>query len=200
MKNSVDTAMQPLALPYKPALGRACALADPIVQYIQSKDFVSMMRVIFRAKIFMPIVEVYRYTRTYEQGLSVAGYLIETLNEHIHQVTTEEWNKWMVYFLHLQLKMLDYLNRWEDYIACFDQVKQAMTNGQLDASYDYLFLTNRYEIILRKLDKKKHGQKLGGLLRHQQSQLTKEEVDYRFDRALHLLKCSCSTQSGCLWF
>lgn len=177
-----------------------CISPDPIVQYICSKDFVSMMRVIFSAKLFNPIIEVYRYTRTYEQGLFMAEYLIDTLNEHTHQVTTDEWNEWMMYFLHLQIKMLDYLNRWEDYIACFDQVRQAIANGQLDATYNYLFLPNRYEVIQRKIDKKKHGYKLGGLMRHQQNRLTKEEIDYRFDRALQLLKCACLSQSGSLWF
>jgi len=154
----------------------------------------------FKAKLFHPISEVYRYTRTYEQGLSVAGCLMETLNECIHQVTTDEWNKWMMCFLRLQLNMLDYLNRWEDYIACFDQVRQAMADGQLDAHYSFLFSLSRYEIIQRKLNKKKRGHKLGGLLRHQQNRLSKEEIDDRFDRALQLLKHAYLSQSGCLWF
>lgn len=194
-----DNDLLPVAFPYKPAVEANYALVDPILQYICSKDFVPMMRTVFKAKLFHPIAEVYRYTRTYEQGLSVAGYLIEALNECIHQVTVAEWNEWMMCFLSLQLNMLDYLNRWEDYIVCFDHVKQAMADGQLDVYYSYLFSSTRYEIIQRKLDKKKHGYKLGGLLRHQQDRLTKEEIDYRFDRALQLLKCAYLFQSGCLW-
>lgn len=199
MDSFIDNTMLPLTLPYKPAVETSSALADPILQYIRSEDFVSMMRTIFQRKLFHPIAEVYRYTRTYEQGLSVAEYLIETQNKCIHQVTTDEWSRWMVNFLFLQLNMLDYLNRWEDYIVCFDQVKQAMANGQLDTSYSYLLSPNRYKIIQRKLDKKKCGYKLGNLLRHQQNQLSKEEIDYRFDRALQLLKCAYVSQSGCLW-
>lgn len=200
MDFSEDNAKLPIAFSYKPAVEASCALEDPILQYICSKDFVPMMRTVFKAKLFHPISEVYRYTRTYEQGLSVAGCLMETLNECIHQVTTDEWNKWMMCFLRLQLNMLDYLNRWEDYIACFDQVRQAMADGQLDAHYSFLFSLSRYEIIQRKLNKKKRGHKLGGLLRHQQNRLSKEEIDDRFDRALQLLKHAYLSQSGCLWF
>lgn len=200
MDSFADNTTLPFTLPYKPAVETSNALADPILQYIRSEDFVSMMRTIFQRKLFHPIAEVYRYTRTYEQGLSVAEYLIETLNKCIHQVTTDEWSKWMASFLHLQLNMFDYLNRWEDYTACFEQVRQAMADGQLDAHYSYLFSSNRYEIIQRKLNRKKHGYKLGGLLRHQQSQLSEEEIDDRFDRALQLLKSAYLSQSGCLWF
>lgn len=200
MNRSVDSTMLSSALPYKPAVETSYALADPIIQYICGENFVSMMRAVFKAKLFHPIAEVYRYTRTYEQGLSVAGYLIETLNECIYQVTAAEWNEWMMCFLSLQLNMLDYLNQWEDYIACFDQVRQAMADGQLDVRYKYFLSSKRYEIIQRKLDKKNQGYKLGGLLRHQQNQLTKEEIDYRFDRVLQLLKCAYLSQSGCLWF
>ncbi len=200
MNCSVDSAILPSALTYKPAVEMSYALDDPVLQYICGKDFVSMMRTVFKAKLFHPIAEVYRYTRTYEQGLSVAGYLMDALNECIHQVTAAEWNEWMMCFLSLQLNMLDYLNRWEDYIACFDQVRQAMADGQLDMRYKHFFSSSRYVIIQRKLDKKNHGYKLGGLLRHQQNQLSKEEIDYRFDRVLQLLKYAYLSQSGCLWF
>lgn len=199
MKPLADSSMQTSAPLCASTAETGCALADPISQYIRSEDFVPMMRAVFQKKLFYPIAEVYRYTRTYEQGLSVAEYLIETLNKCIHQVSTDEWNEWMMSFLCLQLNMLDYLNRWEDYIACFDQVKQAMADGQLDVYYSYLLSSNRYKIIQRKLDKKKCGYKLGNLLRHQQNQLSKEEVDYRFDRALQLLKCAYLSQSGSLW-
>lgn len=96
MNRSVDSTMLSSALPYKPAVETSYALADPIIQYICGENFVSMMRAVFKAKLFHPIAEVYRYTRTYEQGLSVAGYLIETLNECIYQVTAAEWNEWMM--------------------------------------------------------------------------------------------------------
>lgn len=147
MKPLADSSMQTSAPLCASTAETGCALADPISQYIRSEDFVPMMRAVFQKKLFYPIAEVYRYTRTYEQGLSVAEYLIETLNKCIHQVSTDEWNEWMMNFLYLQLNMLDYLNRWEDYIACFDQVKQAMADGQLDVYYSYLLSSNRYKII-----------------------------------------------------
>lgn len=185
---------------HKPTMETICTLDDPILQYIRGEDFVSMMRAVFKDKLFLPIAEVYRYTRTYEQGLSVAAYLIEALNECIDQVTAAEWNEWMACFLYLHLNMLDYLNLWDDYIACFDQIRCAMSEGQLDERYMHFFSSSRYEIIQRKLYKKKQGYKLGNLLRHQQNQLSKEEIDYRFERVLQLLKCAYLSQSGCLWF
>lgn len=80
MNPSTNDVMVPYVLPYKPNSETNCALIDPILQCIHGKDFVSMMRAIFKAKLFHPIVEVYQYTRTYEQGLVVAEYLMETLN------------------------------------------------------------------------------------------------------------------------
>lgn len=200
MNLSEDGTMTPFVSPYKFNLETSCTLADPILQCIRDKDFVPMIRAIFNAKLFHPIVEVYRYTRTYELGLVMAEYLIGALNDCSNQITIAEWNKWMAHFLMFRLTMLDYLNQWQEYIVCFDQVKQALAAGQLDAYYGYLFSTNRYKIIQRKLDKKNQGRKLGGLLRHQQDRLTPKEIDYRFGRALELLKCAYLSQSGCLWF
>jgi len=199
MNSSTINAMVPFVLPYKPNSETNYTSMDPIFQCVHGKDFVSMMRAILKAKLFFPIAEVYRYTRTYELGLSMADYLIETLNDCSQQTTTDERNNWMAHFLVLRLTMLDYLNQWQEYIICFDQVTKALETGQLDVYYSYLFSANRYAVIQRKLDKKNHGYKLGNLLRHQQDQLTQEEIDYRFNRVIRLLKSAYLTQSGNLW-
>lgn len=195
-----DRMLMPLFSPNKLSSEASRALVNPLLQYIQDNDFVAMLRLIFAAKLFHPIVDTYRYTRTYEQGLVMAEYLMDTLMDYVHQITREEWNEWMVHFLYLQLNMLDYLNQWENYIACYDQAKQAFRSGQLDAKYEYLFFTYRYEIIKRKLQKKQQDRKLGNLLRHQQNQLSEEEISYRFERVMELLDHAASAQSGSLWF
>ncbi len=196
----MDEMLVPLFAPNKICSETSRALADPLRQYIQDNDFVAMLRLIFSAKLFHPIVDTYRYTRTYEQGLATAEYLMDTLAEHVLEITAAEWHNWMAHFLFLQLQMLDYLNQWEHYVACYDQFKQAIRSGQIDAQYDYLLFAYRYETIKRKLQKKKDGKKLGNLLRHQQGQLSQEEIDYRFQRVMELLTHAASTQSGSLWF
>ena len=195
-----DEMLVPLFMPNKLCSEASRALADPLRQYIQDNDFVAMLRLIFGAKLFIPIVDTYRYTRTYEQGLATAEYLMDTLTDHALQITAAEWHNWMAHCLYLQLQMLDYLNQWDNYVACYDQVKQAINAGQLDPKYDYLFMPRRYEIIQRKLHKKQQGHKLGNLLRHQQGQLSQKEIDYRFERVMDLLNHAASTQSGSLWF
>lgn len=131
MNSSTNDEMVPFVLPYKSNSGTNCTSMDPIFQLVHGKDFVSMMRAVFKAKLFFPIAEVYRYTRTYELGLSMADYLIETLNDCSQQTTTDERNNWMAHFLVLRLTMLDYLNQWQEYIICFDQVTKALETGQL---------------------------------------------------------------------
>jgi len=195
-----DETLVPLFRPNKICSEASRALTDPLRQYIQDNDFVATLRLIFAAKLFIPIVDTYRYTRTYEQGLATAEYLMDALTDHVLQITAAEWHNWMAHFFYLQLQMLDYLNQWEHYVACYDQVKQAIRSGQIDAKYDYLFLPRRYEIIQRKLYKKQQGHKLGNLLRHQQGQLSQEEIDYRFRRVMAALDHAASSQSGSLWF
>ena len=122
----MDEMLVPLFAPNKICSETSRALADPLRQYIQDNDFVAMLRLIFSAKLFHPIVDTYRYTRTYEQGLATAEYLMDTLAEHVLEITAAEWHNWMAHFLFLQLQMLDYLNQWEHYVACYDQFKQAI--------------------------------------------------------------------------
>ena len=196
----MDEMLVPLFAPNKICSEASRALADPLRQYIQDNDFVATLRLIFGAKLFIPIVDTYRYTRTYEQGLATAEYLMDTLTDHVLQITAAEWHNWMAHFFYLQLQMLDYSNQWEHYVACYDQVKQAIRSGQLDAKYEYLFSNYRYEIIKRKLQKKQQGRKLGNLLRHQQMQLSQDEISYRFERVMDLLNHAASSQSGSLWF
>lgn len=155
----MDEMLVPLFAPNKICSETSRALADPLRQYIQDNDFVAMLRLIFSAKLFHPIVDTYRYTRTYEQGLATAEYLMDTLAEHVLEITAAEWHNWMAHFLFLQLQMLDYLNQWEHYVACYDQFKQAIRSGQIDAQYDYLLFAYRYEIIKRKLQKKERWEK-----------------------------------------
>lgn len=195
-----DETLVPLFRPNKICSEASRALTDPLRQYIQDNDFVATLRLIFAAKLFIPIVDTYRYTRTYEQGLATAEYLMDALTDHVLQITAAEWHNWMAHFFYLQLQMLDYLNQWEHYVACYDQVKQAFRSGQLDAKYEYLFSNYRYEIIKKKLQKKQQGRKLGNLLRHQQNQLSEEEISYRFEHVMELLDHAASAQSGSLWF
>lgn len=194
-----DKTIVPLFSPYNFSLESSYALDNSLLQFIQSEDFVSMIRAVFAAKLFHPIVDIYQYTRTYEQGLATAEYLMNHLEKHANRITYGEWNEWMVHFLYLQLQMLDYSNQWEEYVACYTQVLQAFADGQLDEHYSYLLKTYRYEIILRKLQKKQQGRKLGNLLRHQQNRLSKEEIDSRFERVVCLLKCAYLSGSGSLW-
>ncbi len=166
-----DETLVPLFRTNKICSEASRALVDPLRQYIQDNDFVATLRLIFGAKLFIPIVDTYRYTRTYEQGLATAEYLMDTLTDHVLQITAAEWHNWMAHFFYLQLQMLD-----------------------------YLFLPRRYAIIQRKLQKKQQGHKLGNLLRHQQGQLSQEEIDYRFRRVMAALDHAASSQSGSLWF
>jgi hypothetical protein len=149
------------------------------------------------------IIQTFDYTRSYEQGLAFATKLFEELEKQEKQIPREKLEKHLQLIYHFVFKNLDKLDRWGDYLALWETVRENVKiyisypktsrNEEGIAAYitregsksiyvHFLWsMRHRKVVIERKVEKKKSGAKLDNLLHEQQGDLTPEEVRERFE-------------------
>jgi hypothetical protein len=145
-------------------------------------------------------------TRAYEAGIDTAFVLLRFTEQHLDELTPKEQNNNRVLLYGLILDCLDKLDRWEDYLDAWQQLrkntsletnayaKEVVHNGPLaersrpfilretDNYVFFHFLRNhcrRKELIERKLDRKRAGKKIGNLLHASPTELSEADVAER---------------------
>lgn len=145
-------------------------------------------------------------TRAYEAGIDTAFMLLRFTEQHLDSLTPKEQNDNRVLLYGLILDCLDKLDRWEEYLDAWEQLrkntsletsayaKDAVHNGSLtERSRPFIlretgkyvffhFLRNhcrRKEMIERKLDRKRSGKKVGNLLHASLADLSEADVAER---------------------
>jgi hypothetical protein len=97
---------------------------------------------------------------------------------HSNEITEKEYWEYDRVLLGYELSAYDHLNMWADYILLYEQ---AVNDGRYQSqSWD------RYPIICRKQKRLEAGKGVEHLKRHQQSQLTDEELADRYAEMLRL--------------
>jgi hypothetical protein len=144
-------------------------------------------------------------TRSYQEGLEFDLLLIRFTEDNLHKLSEREHSCNLKRLYRFALRMVDALDRWEEYLATW---KTMRANTTLTDAYPknewnlqdpglqsfllreeahllhvhFLWLTlGRKETIERKLARKRSGKKIGNLLHQQKPELTEEEIQRRLD-------------------
>lgn len=146
---------------------------------IQYKDPFPVMKALLSYPLCNWVNEYFNYTRDYESGLNYVRYCRDIIEVNKEQISPSEGEKWDMYLITLKLNMLDRLNLWQEYIEYFDSL--------IDKKTYLYYLSARYEIIKRKLNRKNIGKKTDHLKRHQSYMLTEEEMKLRYEAIINKL-------------
>ena len=148
-------------------------------------------------------------TRSYEQGLKNGMRLIEITCELKDHLAEREYNSNMTTLWLFVLSMLDKLDRWIDYLAMWERLRKGtvftwkasletlrrMYGTKLDpwivleegnqVYVHFLWGTiQRKELIEKKLQKSRNGERLGNMVHRKREELSEEDIQERFDRVV----------------
>jgi hypothetical protein len=154
-------------------------------------------------------------TRAYEEGLNAGLLLLDLTEEYRQQLDAKEYEKNLIMLYYHILDMLDRADRWEEYLNVWEQIREntnfAMTytldsrfrHGERIAPFilrtgpDFLYVhflyigSHRKEVITRKLNKKKSGDKTKHLLHARQEDLSEAEIKRRLDWIIRIANSAC---------
>lgn len=144
-------------------------------------------------------------TRSYDSGLNGGLLLLRYTEEYRDKLTKKERESNLMKLYGLTLRMLDKLDRWDEYLAAWEDIR-SHTNFEVtyikearnshgarfepfilreDAHTLYVHFLwgtlHRKELIQRKFARKQQGKRLGNLLHAHQAELTAEEIKRRLD-------------------
>lgn len=146
--------------------------------------------------------EFFTYTRNYESGLDFTDYCYRILEMNRDKLNDKEFECLDKILIRLRLSMLDYLNRWGEYISYYENILSTKNylltydKGRNDPDFnryvvyedkDYKYVhflyvgSYRYEIIKRKFSKWLNGKNVEHLKRHQQDRLSDTELQERIE-------------------
>jgi hypothetical protein len=161
--------------------------------------------------------EMIRYTKSYDLGLEISIRLLNLFEMYRDRFTKEKQES-QLFLICLQfLQMLDFLDRWEDYIKYWEIIKEKSMNEKIGCSeyskdskdfhfnnggekyflYDtqngfklsFMYgMEGRRNIIQKKLEKAKNSKKIKNLLHEQQSDFTYQEIKERYDWLIKFFK------------
>ena len=166
------------------------------------QDPFTTVKMILSYPLWDYVSEFFTYIRNYEDGLDFVDYCYNVLEINRDKLTDKEFEHFDRTLIGLKLSMLDYLNRWGEYISYYENLlsennylltyaksrNDAEFNKYVvyeDNSYKYVhFLyvgSYRYKIIKRKFTKWLQGKNVEHLKRHQQDRLSENEIQERLD-------------------
>lgn len=176
-------------------LGRVLGPERPVEKYLMLHNF------------WDSVEYVITYTRSYRDGLEFAdrcdvsnAYFLRT-----GRITHEQFERLDRNTILLRLSLYDRLDYWRDYIEYFERIRTDKPYlikrwkhypSEQDVSYivrkdeesvylHFLFVQrSRYELIKRKLDRFSRGLPLGHMRHRPPGELSEEEVEERFRRAM----------------
>ena len=148
------------------------------------------------------ITQTFDYTRSYEQALAFSTRLLAELEKNRAVIPPKKLGKYLFLVFHFVFRNLDKLDRWEDYLALWNKLENirltsapTMDDDKADNFHSMIlqeetfrafelllkYLDYRKAVIVRKLEKSRHGAKLGNLFHEKQADLTREEIRERFE-------------------
>ena len=162
-------------------------------------------RAIMSFPTFGYVCQAVNRTRNYDAGLDASMLLLRLSEDYKKELTAHEYEQNLLFLYKFFLEMLDRLDRWEEYLDCWKQIRNNTTivgTYHLDqesrrfhgdaikpfivedrgtvTKVHFLYGTHhRKEIIERKLERKWAGKSVKHLMHHPQSELTDEEIDER---------------------
>lgn len=147
-------------------------------------------------------MQVFRYTRAYEDALILCHLVYDELQKHKDEFTELKYRKHLCSIYLSELSFLYKLDRWDDFLEnwrnIFENVKIGITYSKsvrdrpgiqgfiLEENQNYILvhflcgIRSKKESVDRKVRKRNQGRKIGNLLHEQQSELTPEEIKERF--------------------
>ena len=145
-------------------------------------------------------------TRSYEEGLDAIVSLLRFTEVHRRRLGEEEYQTYLTFLYYFMLEMFDRLDRWDEFLEVWERLRdrtrvvliapvQPSETPSLDSVSDCVLSLTRHrrDLIVRKLEKKRAGKKLGNLLHARPEELSDEEIEERLERILGWAR------SGELW-
>ena len=162
---------------------------------------------LLRYPVWGLVTETLRYTRSYEDGLRAANKLLELTEKYRTQMVQEQYSSNLKALLFLTLDMLDRLDRWDDYLKLWTELRartdllsicnnvstlRRLYGHALDewvVSEDssglhlhFLWGTNRRkQLIEKKLHKQETGGKLGNMRHARHEDLSDNDIRERYE-------------------
>lgn len=154
--------------------------------------------------------EVFKSTRYYNLGLDFYYICQEEIQKHKEEIEPWKYNSYQEELISLKLEMLDCLNEWDEYISFTHEILDTIfienrlnffisdvderyiirsKNGKRKIHFLCKYET-RYDIIRRKIFRRNAGKSVGHLKKHQQSELTYEEIERRYKTVVDFFKLS----------
>lgn len=174
-----------------------------VVEHLKKyKDPFVSVKAILCSSLWNYVGEFFICTRNYESGLDFIDYCYDILDLNREKLTDKEFEHFDRTLIGFKLAMLDYLNRWSEYISYYEELLKTKdyvstyVKSRNDSEFNkfvmyednnykyvhFLYLGNhRYEIIKRKFAKWLDGKNVEHLKRHQQDRLSDEELEERFN-------------------
>lgn len=150
--------------------------------------------------LFILFEEIFKKARYYELGLDFFYICQDELQKNKEQIEDWVYDIYQADLISLKLEMLDYLNRWDEYISYTHEILDTLfienrLNFYIDSvNKRYIIkdkkgrrrihflckFENRYDIITRKIRRRNAGKSTAHLERHQQDRLSYEEIERRY--------------------
>ena len=176
------------------------------------------LRILFSYPYVNLVPQLFSRTRDYVLELEFVDRCRDILTIYISEIPEKEALFIEHNLTFLELHCLDHLNRWQEYLELFERVFREKRTRNYISKYDargktkqalserfgrYLFgydlfdcalvhslyrLEHRRAIIERKLIRLEEGKSVEHLKRHQQEQLSSEELDRRYEEIKRLIK------------
>ncbi len=174
----------------------------------QQQDPFPAMKALLSYPLCNWVNEFFLITREYERGLYFVNYAYSIIYANGHRISPATYEKWDKQLIIRKLVMLDYSNKWSEYITFFNEVLTSRTysttfsitsKDKIHEMYIFsedefyikahflCFLEERYNITLRKLEREKAGKKTGHLRRHHKFMLSEEEAAIRYEAIIKKL-------------
>jgi hypothetical protein len=150
-------------------------------------------------------VRLISYTRSYADGLQMGAILLDYIDQHRSALDPKEVAAFEpLLYMHC-LAMLDKLDLWDKYLQAWDWVRMntnyastyardarsshgqriepfIISQGSSSIQVHFLYGTSsRRAIIERKLARLQAGRSIGNLVHEQKAELTRDEIQERFD-------------------
>lgn len=142
-----------------------------------SEDPLKAMEILLSYPLVNFTSQYFRRTREYDMGLQFVDRCQQIISANKASISYEKIEEWKQYLITLKLTLLDFSNDWEAYI---DIYKKDLTKPV------HSTIAKRYEIICRKLERKKAGKSVEHLKRHQKESLTLSEQERRYAEMMAL--------------
>jgi len=161
---------------------------------------------VFEKGLFSLFESIFIKTRSFDMGMEFFNICWEELHDHKSEMGGIFFRRYISYLIELRLKMLDYQNRWQDYINYTHEVienypfPQELNENPFARDLFYIetptgrkqhFLSwnqDRYDKTTRKIQRQEAGKSVEHLKRHQQAELSAEEIERRYKTIVYFFR------------